>query len=58
MPFASELTIEDAPPPANVPLAPVDGAENVTLMPGMGLPLASVTVAFSAVEIGVSIRVR
>jgi hypothetical protein len=58
MPFASVLTTDDAPPPVNVPLAPLDGAENVTLIPEIGFPLASATVAFSAVEIGVSISDR
>src|SRR5258707_12110898 len=37
-------------PPANVPLAPVcAGAVNVTVTPGTGFPLPSVTVAANAV---------
>ena len=54
IPFASVDTVEDAPPPTNVPLGPLEGAVNVTLTSGMGLPAASLTVAFSAVETGVS----
>ena len=36
-----------ADPPANVPLAPLAGAVNVTVAPDTGFPPASVTVATS-----------
>jgi hypothetical protein len=35
-------------PPANVPLAPLPGAVNVTVTPGTGLLEASLTVAWNA----------
>ena len=37
------------PPPANVPLAPLEGAVNVTVTPGTAFPPPSFTVACSAV---------
>lgn len=53
-PLASVVTVEDAPPPVKAPLAPFDGAVNLTLTPGTGWPLASVTVASRAAGSGVS----
>jgi hypothetical protein len=38
-------TVSVAEPPANVPLAPLAGALNVTFTPETGFPLASFTVA-------------
>lgn len=49
MPLASVVAVEDGPPPAKVPLAPLDGAVNVTLTLGTGWPLASLTVTLNAV---------
>jgi hypothetical protein len=49
MPLASVVAVNDVPPLVKVPLAPLDGAVNVTLTPATGLLLASLTVAFSAV---------
>ena len=37
-------------PPVNVPLGPVGGGENVTVKPGSGTPLASLTTTWRAVE--------
>jgi hypothetical protein len=48
-PPTSVVTVDDTPPPAKVPLAPLDGAVNITLTPGTGWPLASLTVTFSGV---------
>ena len=48
-PFAFVTTCAVVCPPANVPLAPLDGAVNVTVTPAMGwLPLSR-TVAWNAV---------
>ena len=47
-PLLSVVTVAAVPPPANVPLAPVDGAVNVTPTP-LNPPEGSVTVAFKAV---------
>jgi hypothetical protein len=48
-PVADVATVADVKPvPANVPLAPMDGAANVTESPMIGLPRESVTVAFNA----------
>ena len=44
-PEASVDTVTEAPPPAKLPLAPLAGAENVTLAPLTGLPPESFTVA-------------
>jgi hypothetical protein len=52
-PLASVVTVDDTPPPVKVPLAPLDGAVNVTLTSGTGLPFASLTVTFRAVRSGV-----
>jgi hypothetical protein len=43
-PLALVATAAVVPPPVNVPLAPVDGAANVTFTPEMTLPLLSFTV--------------
>src|SRR6266545_226897 len=48
MPFAPVVASAVAPVPANVPLAPLVGAANVTLTPLTGLPPASVASAASA----------
>ena len=42
-PFASVVTTTDVLVPANVPLAPVAGAENVTVAPATGRPVAGFT---------------
>ena len=44
-PLALVVAVVDVRPPANVPLAPLDGAVNVTVVPFIGLPNASVSVA-------------
>jgi hypothetical protein len=42
-PVAVAVIVTDVVPPANVPLAPVSGAENVTIAPPMGeLPIITV----------------
>jgi len=38
-------TVTEVPPPAKVPLAPLDGAVNVTIAPLTGFPPESLTVA-------------
>src|SRR6266508_3652325 len=48
IPFAPVVASTVAPVPANVPLAPLVGAANVTVTPLTGLPPASVALAASA----------
>src|SRR5260370_21302090 len=48
-PLASVFTITDVTDPGKVPLAPLEGAANVTGAFGTRFPLASVTLAFRAV---------
>ena len=49
IPLAFVVACAVAPPPANVPLAPLAGAVNVTVAPLTGFPPLSFTVAWSAV---------
>jgi hypothetical protein len=49
VPVASVAPVNVIPPPANVPLAPVAGAANITVTFGTGLLLTSNTVAWNCV---------
>ena len=55
-PEASESTVTTLVPPAKVPLGPLLGAKKVTIAPGTGLLLASLTFATKGAENAVLVR--